>query len=143
MKIAVLRVRGVRNVAPRIRKTLELLRLERPNHCVLVEDTPQNMGMLAKVKDYVAYGPVSGETVFSLLRKRGRKDGGLIREKLKDDELKDAAANISKGSKTLDYANPVFRLNPPSGGFRDKKKIFPGGELGRRGEMDTLLRKMM
>ena len=46
MKLAVLRIRGIRKLRPQVRRTLELLRLERPNHCVLVDDTPQTKGML-------------------------------------------------------------------------------------------------
>jgi len=143
MKLAVIRVRGVRNVAPRIRKTLELLRLERPNHCVLVEDSPQNIGMLEKAKDYIAYGPIGEQTLLSLLGKRGKKDGAPVREALKEEGLEKAAKEIFSGKKTLEFASPVFRLNPPSGGYRDKKRTYPHGELGKRGEMDSLLRRMM
>ncbi len=143
MKIAVVRIRGCRKIAPRICKTLELLRLEQPNHCVLVEDSPQNRGMLEHAKDYITYGPVSEETVLALLRKRGRKGSALLRAAVKEEELKKIAKEISGGKKTLDFANPVFRLNPPSKGYKDKKRGYPDGELGKRDEMDTLLRKMM
>ena len=51
MKLAVIRVRGRRKIRPNIQKTLELLRLERPNHCVLLDDSVQNLGMLQLVKD--------------------------------------------------------------------------------------------
>lgn len=141
MKYAVIRVRGVRSISPRIRKTLELLQLMRPNHCVLVDDTPQNLGMLRHAKDYVAYGPVAEETVYLLLKKRGMKDGGRL--KMKEEELKKAAKEISGGKKTVEFANPVFRLNPPSRGYKDKKRAYPSGELGKRPEMDTLLRRMV
>ena len=143
MKIAVLRVRGIRKVKPNIRKTFEFLKLEKPNHCVLVEDTPQNLGMLAKAKDYIAFGPVAEETVLSLLYKRGKKDGKKLKETIKEGDLKKAAKEISGGKKTADFANPVFRLSPPSKGYKDKKTAYPNGELGRRPEMDTLLRKMI
>lgn len=143
MKIAVLRIRGRRKIAPRIKKTLELLRLERPNHCVLVEDTPQNKGMLRHVKDYVAYGPVDEDTIYSLLYKRGRKGANMLRTTLKENEMKKAAKEIFGGKKTLDFANPVFRLNPPSKGFKNIKSSFPSGDLGKREDMKPLLRRMM
>jgi large subunit ribosomal protein L30 len=143
MKFAVVRVRGVRNIAPRIKKTLELLRLMRPNHCILVEDTKQNLGMLAKAKDYVAFGPVAEETVFSLLAKRGKNEGVTFKVSLKEGDIKKMAKEISGGKKTSEFANPVFRLNPPSKGYKDKKTAYPNGELGKRPEMDTLLRKMI
>jgi large subunit ribosomal protein L30 len=143
MKLAVLRVRGCRKIAPRINKSLELLRLEKPNHCVLVEDSPQNKGMLEKVKDYVAYGPVAEETIASLLQKRGRKGAELLRASLKEDALKKAAKEIFSGKRTAEFANPVFRLNPPSRGYKDTKRAYPLGDLGKRGEMDTLLKRMI
>lgn len=143
MKIAVLRIRGIRNLKPNIRKTFEYLRLEKPNHCILLNDTPQNMGMVELVKDYVAFGPLKEDTVLSLLTRRGRKGSFLLRSLLKDDELKKAAKEIFSGKKTAEFANPVFRLNPPSKGFGEKRLAFPEGELGRRGEMDSLLKRMI
>ncbi|MEW6749119.1 MAG: uL30 family ribosomal protein [Candidatus Micrarchaeota archaeon] len=143
MKYAVVRVRGVRNIAPRIRKTLELLQLTRPNHCVLVEDTPQNMGMLRHAKDYVAYGPVSEETILSMLKKRAVKDGAKLGASMKEDEIKNAAKELAGGKKTSEMVNPVFRLSPPSKGYGDKKRAYPNGELGKRPEMDSLLRRMI
>ena len=143
MKIAVVRVRGCRKISPRIVKTLELLRLEQPNHCVLVEDSPQNKGMLEHAKDYVTFGPVSEETIFSLLQRRGRKGSGLLRSIVNEEELRKMAKEIFDGRKTLDFASPVFRLSPPSKGYKDKKRDYPQGDLGRRDEMDSLLRRMM
>ncbi len=143
MKIAIVRVRGVRKVAPRTRKTLELLRLNRPNHCVLVEDTPQNKGMLNVVKDYVAYGPVDEETIFRLLLKRGMKGADLLRKLSGEGDIKKAAKEISAGKRTADYADPVFRLAPPSRGYKDIKRSYPLGDLGKRAEMDSLLRRMI
>lgn len=143
MKLAVLRIRGRRKLSPKIVKTLELLRLERPNHCVLLEDSPQNKGMLLIVKDYVAYGPVDEETIFRLLNKKGMKGSARLGSVLKEDELKKAAGEIFSGKKTLEYANPVFRLRPPSKGYRDIKKPYPAGDLGRREDMPMLLKRMM
>jgi large subunit ribosomal protein L30 len=143
MKIAVVRVRGRRKVKPGIEKTLGLLRLERPNHCVLLDDTPQNMGMLQVVKDYVTYGPVDENTVYRLLSRRGRKGRKFLKAVAKEDELKKAAKEIASGRKTLEFANPVFRLRPPSKGYRDIKAYYPDGDLGKREEMNSLLKRMM
>ncbi|MFH1520654.1 MAG: uL30 family ribosomal protein [Candidatus Micrarchaeota archaeon] len=143
MKIAVLRIRGVRKVAPKIRKTFELLRLERPNHCVLVDDTPQNLGMLSIVKDYVTYGPVDEGTIQALLYKRGKKGVVFLRSVLKEEQIKDAAKSIFSGKKTVDYMNPVFRLSPPSKGHKNVKVKYPEGTLGKRENMGSILRKMM
>lgn len=143
MKIAIVRVRGIRNLAPKIKKTLELLRLNKPNHCVLVEDSPQNLGMLNIVKDYVTFGPVAEETIYRLLLRRGTRGASLLRKVAKEDDIKKAAKEVSAGKKLAEYADPVFRLPPPSKGYKDIRRSYPAGDLGRRGEMDTLLRRMI
>ncbi|MDD5172094.1 MAG: uL30 family ribosomal protein [Candidatus ainarchaeum sp.] len=143
MKLAVIRIRGVRKIAPRIKKTMELLKLEKPNHCVLVNDSPQMLGMLGKAKDYVTYGPVDEATVLTLLKKRGRKGQELLRAVLDENALKKAAKEIFAGQKTSDYAHPVFRLSPPSKGYRNIRATYPNGELGKREDMAPLLKRMM
>lgn len=143
MKIAIVRVRGIRNVTPKIKKTMELLRLNKPNHCVLVDDSPQNKGMLNVVKDYVTFGPVSEDTVYRLMAKRGTRGASLLRKVVKEDEIKKAAGEVFAGKRVADYADPVFRLPPPSKGYRDIRRTYPAGDLGKREEMDTLLRRMI
>lgn len=143
MKLAVLRIRGVRKVDPKIQKTFELLKLQKPNHCVLVDDSPQTLGMLSIVKDYIAYGSVAEETINTLLYKRGKKGQAFLRTVLKDEQIKAAAKEIFAGKKTVDYAYPIFRLSPPSKGHKNIKANYPAGALGKRADMDALLRKMM
>lgn len=145
-KLAVVLVRGTVNMAPDVRKTLDLLRLRQKHACVVIDDTPMNRGMLQKVKDYVTYGPVKEETVAEVFKQRGEKSGtvdqvdvaSLIKEffqgsiKLKDFE--------PKGMK------PFVRLHPPRGGFERggiKETYTNGGVLGERKDgMDSLLTKM-
>ena len=73
----IVQVRGVVNVRRDIKDTLKMLRLHHINHCVLVPDTPENLGMIRKVKDYVAYGEVDQATLETLLETRGRVIGDL------------------------------------------------------------------
>ena len=143
MKFAVVRIRGVRDISPRIKKTLELLRLEKPNNCVLLDDSPQNKGMLEHAKDYITYGPVDEQTLFTLLYKRGKNGASFLRTALKEDGVKKAAKEIFSGKKTAEFVNPVFRLSPPSKGYKNIKAIYPQGELGKRDDMAPLLRKMI
>ena len=111
--IAVVRIRGIRNIKPEIRKTLELLKLEKPNYCVVLSPTPQMMGMVNLVKDYVAFGNIKKETHEILSKKRGRV-----------------------GSK-------AFRLRPPRHGLKNIKLAYPLGDLGRRDDMDSLIMRMV
>ena len=72
---AVVQVRGVVKTRQDIKDTLKMLRLHHINHCVLIQDTPENLGMIRKVKDYVAFGEVDAATVETLLQTRGRVIG--------------------------------------------------------------------
>ncbi|MCX8204234.1 MAG: 50S ribosomal protein L30 [Candidatus Nezhaarchaeota archaeon] len=152
--IAVVRLRGRVGVLSDIKNTLKMLRLHKTNHVTLVEDTPDYKGMLSKVAGYVTYGEVDKETLALLLKKRGRLRG----DKLLDDEyakklgfngLDDLAAALSEGKiklKDLPGLKPVFRLHPPSGGFKKslKKPVGTDGELGYRGsKINELLKRML
>ncbi len=143
-KIAVVRIRGVRSVKPGIRKTFELMRLERPNHCVVVSATPQNMGMIQVVKDYVTFGPIKEETLGLLLKKRGGKGRARLRDA---DAKKGEAARIAKevfaGAALKSFVDPVFRLHPPKKGMKDIKIPYPIGVIGSRDNMDAFIRRMI
>jgi large subunit ribosomal protein L30 len=149
---AVVKMRGIVKMRPGVRRTLELLNLDRTNHCVLVEDNAHYNGMLRKVKDYVAWGTVDAETLSLLLKKRGMLNGRkrLTSEHVKYhtpfDDIDALAGAIADGKATLrdvPELKPVLRLHPPRKGHKGIKKPFPDGELGFHGEdINELLRKM-
>ena len=63
--------------------------------------------------------------------------------KLSPEEL---AEKLEKGEVDLRDTpfSPVFRLRPPSKGFRSVKEFYPKGDLGYRGkEINDLLRRMI
>jgi large subunit ribosomal protein L30 len=66
MVYAVIRVRGTVNIKPDIKKTMQLLRLTRANHCVLLEENEVYKGMLQIVKDYTTWGEINKETLTKL-----------------------------------------------------------------------------
>ncbi|MEM4699398.1 MAG: 50S ribosomal protein L30 [Candidatus Nezhaarchaeales archaeon] len=152
--IAVVRLRGTVGVPGDVESTLKMLRLHKTNHATLIEDTPSYRGMLSKVAGYVTYGEIDKETLALLLRKRGRLRGErpLTDEyvkKLGFNGLDDLAEALLEGRVRLEDIpglKPVFRLHPPSGGFKRslKKLIGADGELGYRGpKINELLRRMM
>jgi len=152
--LAVVRLRGTINVRKDVKDTLKLLRLNRVNHATLIPSTPQYLGMLQKAKDYITWGEVSKETILKLLRKRGEIVGGkkltdhYIQEKgYKNlEEIAEKIYSLEVKLKDLNGIKPVFRLHPPSGGFKKslKRAFQEGGELGYRGEkINKLLEKMM
>ncbi|MCW4008101.1 MAG: 50S ribosomal protein L30 [Candidatus Bathyarchaeota archaeon] len=152
--LAVVRVRGTISAQREARETLEMLRLARCNHAVLIDNRPSYLGMLRQVESYVTWGEVSKETVALLLKKRGRLAGN---KKLADEyarkvgyESLDALAEAIVACKVeyqkLPDIQPVFKLHPPSKGFKGKtKKSFSaGGEAGYRGEaINELVKRMV
>ena len=143
MKIAIVRIRGRRKVSPKIANTLRMLNLERNNNCVVIDDSPQNMGMVNVCRDYVAFGPLKEETLVALLNKRGEKGSRMLNEIMEDEEIKSAAKKIMHEEKLRTFVDPVFRLHPPRKGYKTVKKPAPEGDLGRRESMDSLLKRMM
>ena len=153
--LAVIRIRGRTSLSPDIERTLELLKLTRKNHMSLLRETPSSMGMLQKVKDFVTWGEISREILEQVLEKRGLLIGNkkLTREYLKNStpfkDIKELAEVLYSGKvelKHLKFMKPIFRLTPPSGGFKGSiKRTFKNkGELGYRGEaINDLIMKMI
>jgi large subunit ribosomal protein L30 len=110
--------------------------------------------MLQKAQHYLTWGEVSKETLALLLTKRGRLVGN---KKLSDEyaqktgrktlaELAEAIVEGDLDFHTLPNMKPVFRLHPPSKGFRGKVKqsFAVGGATGSRGEaINELLEQMI
>jgi large subunit ribosomal protein L30 len=140
--IAVIRLRGSVGVRRSIALTLELLRISRVNHCVVLKDSKEVRGMLEKARDYTTFGEVDEKLLKEMVEKRGRKKGGKRLDK------KDAAKMIKllgDGKKLVEAGfKPVFRLKPPRKGLKSKKKHYPQGDLGYRGKaINDLLERMI
>jgi large subunit ribosomal protein L30 len=151
---AVIRLRGRVGVPPDIKLTLRSLKLTRRNHCTIVEATPSIEGMLRKASGYITYGEINEEALAALLEKRGRLRGDErltidYIKKLGFESFRDLANAILEGKvslRNIPGLKPVFRLHPPSGGFKGtiKKLIEQGGELGYRGpQISELLMRMI
>lgn len=154
-RLVVIRIRGDNNVKPKAFKTLELMRLKTKFSCVIVNSTPESIGMIAIVKDLVTWGEINTGTLRLLLEKRGR----LYKNKLLDDEylktkvhlnLDQFVAEFMQDKKELNDVEglkKVFRLSPPRKGFERKGIKQPysmGGSLGYRKEaINELLVRML
>ncbi|MCK9151332.1 50S ribosomal protein L30 [Methanobacterium alcaliphilum] len=151
---AAIRVRGEAGVKKDISDTMMMLRLNRINHAVLIDDeNPSYNGMLIKSKDYITWGEIDSEILAQLIQKRGRIVGG---EKVTDEYINDNtdyssieefAEAIFESKVTLEEANikPVFRLHPPRKGYESVKTAFAeGGSLGyRKEQIKDLIKKMV
>lgn len=152
-KLAVIKIRSDINARQEVKDTLRMLGLTRVNHCVLVDDTEAMLGMVKKVKDYVTWGEIRPDVLQRLLAKRGRLAGDkrltdeIIKSRLNFQSLAELAAAIVNGNVKLDEIGikKVFRLHPPSGGYKSiKRPVRDLGDLGYRGEkINDLIIRMM
>ncbi|QLH75336.1 MAG: 50S ribosomal protein L30 [Methanomassiliicoccales archaeon] len=154
MAYAIIRVRGHSGVNQDIEDTMQLLKLNRINHCVVLPETDSIKGMLQKTKDYVTWGEISDETLAKMIKFRGR----LIGDRPIDDEVVKAGSKytsiisfakaVNRGEvrySELKDVKPIFRLTPPRKGYEGNKRSFQnGGALGYRGEkINDLIQRMM
>jgi large subunit ribosomal protein L30 len=132
--IAVIRISGLVEVPREAQETMFRMRLRRKYSCVVLQETSENLGMIDKVKNFVAYGKIKQEDFKELIEKRGQP----VNRKKKIEVFE-----LGKG-KFEDYnLKPFFRLHPPRGGI-DSKTHYPRGVLGSHGEkINELLRRML
>ena len=69
--IAVIQLRGTIGARQPVKDTLTMLNLGKKHACVLIEENPNNMGMLKRAKDFITWGPASAETEASLRKLMG------------------------------------------------------------------------
>ncbi len=148
---AIVRLRGEVNVRPEIKDTLQMLRIHRVNHCVIVNEDPHFRGMIQKVKDYVAWGKIDDDTLAMLLERRGRLSGNrrltdqFLKENTSYRSFKDLAVAINSGSVSLKElgCKPIFRLHPARKGLKTTKKTAQqGGDMGFRQDLADLIKRM-
>ncbi|MEM3577062.1 MAG: 50S ribosomal protein L30 [Candidatus Bathyarchaeia archaeon] len=148
------RVRGTISAPLEVRETLKMLRLTRNNYAVLIDNRPSFVGMLKTAQNFITWGEASKETITALIKKRGKLVGS---KKLTDEyaqnlgyksleELAEVVLNCKVEYWKLPKIQPVFRLHPPTKGFKGKikKGYSVGGELGYRGEkINELIKRMI
>ena len=152
--IAVVRIRGTIRASCHVRETLKMLNLTRNNQTVLIDNRPSFLGMIKTAQNFITWGEASKEIVTILVKDRGRLAGN---KKLTDEylqktgyksleELAEAIFNFLAEYWKLPNVQPVFKLHPPTKGFKGKikKGYGMGGELGYRGEkINELVKRML
>ena len=116
MVIAVIRIRGQVKLKTEIAETLSRLKMRKKFVCVLIDEKDViRMGMLKKVKQYVAYGKIDDKLIEELKKKRG-----------------------------VDKEKGFYRLHPPRGGFKkSSKQLAPKGILGEHKDFAKFLGRML
>ena len=113
-KFAVIRIRSAIGASYEVKDTFKMLNLGRSNSCAIVDATPSIRGMLNKVKDFSAFGPVSSDVLKALEEKKGK-------------------------SKVYFLAPPRGGFERKG----IKKPFYVGGALGLRDSMDDLILRML
>jgi len=139
--IAIIRIHGMIKVRFNIDETLNRLRLRRKYCCVVVNDSPEAKGMITKVRDFVAYGNITEETLAKLIKERAEKIGD---KKAKIENPEKIAKELIAGKSFEELKiKPFFRLHPPRGGINSKKH-YPKGVLGDNKEgINKLIERML
>jgi len=134
--IAIIRITGQVNLKREIVETLHRLRIRRKYACVVLEKpTKEQLGMIKKVKDFVAFGEIDADTYKELKEKRG---------KMQATKLPTSSAEASSNERSKRKLKPFFRLHPPRGGIESKKHFGVGkGVLGNNKKMNELIRRML
>ncbi|MBU0894329.1 MAG: uL30 family ribosomal protein [Nanoarchaeota archaeon] len=112
----IIRIKGQVGLKKEIIETLYRLRLRKKYSCIVIDKpTKIQLGMINKVRDFVAFGEISEEVYKRLVEKR--------KTKIKN----------------------FFRLHPPRGGIESKKHFGVGkGVLGNNGkEINKLVERML
>ena len=138
--IIVIRISGVVEVPREIQEALFRLRLRRKYAAVLLNPSNENLKLLKKIRNFVAYGDIDEETLRLLFEKRGK----TINTKTKID-IDKIIEQINKKSISSLGLKPFFRLHPPRNGI-DSKFHFPirKGVLGDNKEkINQLVRRML
>merc|ERR1712228_96992 len=157
----VMRIRGINQVAPKVRKVLQLFRLRQINNGVFIKLNKATMGMLRICEPFVAWGTPNLKSVRELVYKRGYAKVEGRRIPISSNDVienvlgkygmicvEDVIHEIMTVGENFKYASNFlwpFKLNTPSGGWRKKTNHFvEGGDFGNREEkINELLRKMV
>jgi len=156
----VMRIRGINQVSPKVKKVLQLFRLRQINNGVFIKLNKATTNMLRICEPYITWGAPNLKSVRELVYKRGfvKIDGNrtaitsndLIEKSLGKFGIicvEDLIHEILTVGPNFKYASNFlwpFKLNTPTGGWRKKVNHFvEGGDFGcREDKINELLKKM-
>merc|ERR1711990_845976 len=156
----VIRIRGINQVSPKVKKALQLLRLRQINNGVFVKLNKSTLNMLRLVEPFVAWGYPNLKTIRELVYKRGFAKINHQRIALSNNEVveqvlgacnivcvEDLIHEIFTVGENFKKANNFlwpFKLSCPTGGMRNKTNHFvEGGDHGNREAfINQMVRKM-
>ena len=112
--IAVIRIHGRVKLKKDIVETLNRLRLKKKYSCIVIENPPkEQLGMIKKVRNFVAFGEIDSATYKKLIEKRGKK------------------------------SKVFFRLHPPRKGIKSKLHFPKGVLGNNKEKINELIIRML
>merc|ERR1712126_330899 len=157
----VIRIRGVNQVSPKVKKALQLLRLLQINNGVFVKLNKSTLNMLRLVEPFIAWGYPNLKTIRELIYKRGFAKVNHQRIPISNNEVvednlgattdiicvEDLIHEIFTVGENFKKANNFlwpFKLSCPTGGMRVNTNHFvEGGDHGNREDfINQLVRKI-
>ncbi|KAJ8668835.1 hypothetical protein QAD02_000099 [Eretmocerus hayati] len=157
----VMRIRGVNQVSPKVRKVLKLFRLRQINNGVFIKLNKATINMLRIIEPYITWGYPNLKSVRELIYKRGFAkinrqripitSNAIIEKALGNKNIictEDLIHEIFTVGQKFKYASNFlwpFKLNTPTGGWRKKTNHYvEGGDFGNREDkINELLRRMV
>jgi len=137
--ICIIRIRGETKIDRDVKETFYRLRLRKKYSCVVLNPNKEQIGMIKKIRDFIAYGEIRRDVFEKLIERRGQplNKGKKIDPKKVIEDLEKGKSYESLGLK------PFFRLHPPRGGIKSKVH-FPKGVLGDNGnKINDLVLRML
>ncbi len=157
----VIRIKGIRKVAPTPKKIMRLFRLRQIGNAVFLRNNKATMNMLRRIEPWVTYGKPNRKTIKGLIYKRGfGKIKGdripltcneIVEKGLGDidvrciEDLINEIYNFGENFKKANNFLWPFKLNAPRGGFKKKRQPYlNGGSHGPRFEfINNLAQRML
>merc|ERR1711973_311402 len=157
----VIRIRGVNQVSPKVKKALQLLRLRQINNGVFAKLNKSTLNMLRLVEPFIAWGYPNLKTIRDLIYKRGFAKVNHQRIPISNNEVIEETLGATTDiicvedliheiftvgenfKKASNFLWP-FKLSCPTGGMRVKTNHFvEGGDHGNREDfINQMVRKM-
>merc|ERR1711911_578579 len=156
----VMRIRGINQVSPKVKKVLQLFRLRQINNGVFIKLNKATINMLRICEPYITWGTPNLKSVRELIYKRGHVKVAGNRTPITSNDIiegslgkfgiicvEDLIHEIMNVGPNFKYASNFlwpFKLNTPTGGWRKKVNHFvEGGDFGcREDKINELLKKM-
>merc|ERR1712010_84497 len=157
----VMRIRGINQVAPKVKKVLQLFRLRQINNGVFIKLNKATINMLRICEPYITWGTPNIKSIREMIYKRGfiKVDGKRTPITSNDpveetlgrhgiicvEDMIHEIATVGPNFKYVSNCLWPVKLNTPTGGWRKKTNHFvEGGDFGcREDKINALLRKMV